>query len=126
MPRVDWTNALGGLTVTPDDIFRGEGEGVARSSETQQDLEEYGNVVVRYRAGKPNKLAGKTRNTERVACRWQNGRKRGQSARYMCRQGTSSVATHDVVPTCTHLTSLTRTFSSRQLAMGGNLRRWSD
>ena len=71
-----------------------------------------------------SKSAGKTRNTEHIVCRWQNDRKRGQPARYMCRQGTSSVVTQDVAPTCAHLTALARTFSSRQLAMGGNLRRW--
>ena len=81
-------------------------------------------MVERHRAGEPNKLT-KTRNAERIVCRWQNDRKRGQPARYMCRQGTSSVATQDVAPTCAHLTALARTFSSRQLAMGGNLRRCS-
>ena len=33
-----------------------------------------------------SKSAGKTRNTERIVCRWQNDRKRGQPARYMCHQ----------------------------------------
>ena len=40
--------------------------GVARSWETEQVLEQYGNVVVPYRAAEPNKLAGKTRNIERI------------------------------------------------------------
>ena len=64
-----------------------------------------------------SKSAGKTRNTERLVCRWQNDRKRGQPAKYMFRRGTSSVATQDVAPTCAHLTALARTFSSRQLAI---------
>ena len=34
-----------------------------------------------------SKLAAKTRNIERIVCRWQNGRKCGQPARYICRQG---------------------------------------
>ena len=69
---------------------------------------------------------GEGSSIERIVCRWQNGRKCGQPARYMCRQDTGSAATQDSAPTCTHLTALTRTFFSRQLAIGGNLRRWLD
>ena len=63
------------------------------SWETEQDLEQYGNVVERYigRVSR-SKSVGKTRNIERIVCRWQNGRKRGQPAMY------------------THLTSLAHTF----------------
>ena len=126
--RLGWTGKRSGWTsATPDDVvFLGGRGGVARSWEREHDLEQYGNVVECYRAGEPNKLAGKARNIDRIVCRWQNVRERGQPARYMCRQGTSSVATQDVAPTCTHLTSLARTSSSRQLAMGGTLRRWSE
>ena len=74
------------------------------SWETEQDLEQYGNVVEHYWADEPSKLAEKTRNIERIVCRWQNDRKRGQPATYMCRHGTSLVATQDVAPTCTQPT----------------------
>ena len=57
-----------------------------------------------------SKSVGKTRNTERFVCRWQNYRKRGQPARYMCRQDTSSSATQGAAPTCTHRTSLAQYF----------------
>ena len=49
-------------------------------------------MVERCWAGEPKKLVGKTRNIERIVCKWQNGRKRGQPARYLRRQGASSVS----------------------------------
>ena len=61
--------------------------------ETEQGLEQYSNVVESYGRVSRSKLVGKTRDIERVVCRWQNDCKRGQPARYKCRQGTSSVAT---------------------------------
>ena len=96
------------------------------SRETEQDLEQYGNgnVVERSGAGEPKQVRRENEKYRAYRVQMANDRKRGQPARYMGRQGTSSVATQDVPPTCAHLTALARTFSSRQLAMGGNLRRW--
>ena len=92
------------------------------SWETKQDLEQYGNVVEHYWAGELKQVGGEKHEISSASCAdGKNGRKCGQPARYICRQGTSSVATQDAAPTCTHLTSLARAFFSRQLAMDGNL-----
>ena len=94
------------------------------SWETEQDLEQYGNVVERYWAGKPKQVGGE--NAKYRAYRLQMAkRSQARSAgKVYVPPGHSSVATQNVAPTCAHLTALARTFSSRQLATGGNLRRW--
>ena len=96
------------------------------SWETKQDLEQYVNVMEQYWVGEPKQIG-----RENAKCRVYRVQmaKRSQArstGKVYVPPGPSSAATQDSAPTCTRMTSLTRTFSSRQVAMGGNLRRWSD
>ena len=94
--------------------------------ETEQDLEQYGNVVERYWAGE-SKQVGEENAKYRVYRVQMAKRSQARSAgKVYVPPGQSSAATQGAAPTCTHLASLARRFSSRQLAMGGNLRRCSD
>ena len=96
------------------------------SWETEQDLEQYGNVVERYWAGNPKQVGGENAKYRAYRVPMTQRSQARSAGNVYVQLGPSSAATQGAAPTCTHLTSLARVFSLRQLAMGGNLRRWSD
>ena len=96
------------------------------SWETEQDLEQYGNVVERNWAGNPEQVGGENAKYRVYRVQMAKRSQARSAGNVYVPLGPRSAATQGAAPTCAHLTSLARIFSSRQLAMGGNLRKWSD